>query len=371
MESDVTGQAWVFIGPGKPFELRRFPIPDVEPGAILVRVTIASICGSDLHGWHGRTPRSGPTIMGHEMTGRVERLGALVKTDSAGAPLAEGDRIVYSYFYPCGRCEPCRAHDAHHCVARRIGAGRSRSDELPHFTGAYAEYYYLRPGHYVLRTPDALSDLVVAPLNCALAQVIYGFHQVGLAPGETVVVQGAGGLGLFASAVARERGASRVVVLDRRADRLELARRFGADHVVDVDSFGSADERARAVRDLTGGGGHVVAELTGHPGALAEGLAMARPEGRYLVIGNITTGTTIPFDPAWLVHWNRRMVGVGGYQAWALRRGLELLERTRDRYPFEAILSRRFELARIDEAFQHADQGKAIRTALVAAPELA
>ncbi|MBI2202533.1 MAG: zinc-binding dehydrogenase, partial [Candidatus Rokubacteria bacterium] len=205
---------------------------------------------------------------------------------------------------------------------------------------------------------------------CALAQVIYGLHQVGLQAGETVVIQGAGGLGLFASAVARERGASRVVVLDRRQDRLDLARRFGADHVVNVDAFASADERTKAVRDLTGGGGHVVAELAGHPSVIAEGLAMARPEGRYLVIGNIAAGETIPFDPAWLVHWNRRMVGVGGYQAWALRRGLELLERTRDRYPYDAILSHRFDLAHINDAFQHADAGKAIRTGLVCAPEL-
>jgi len=366
----MQGRAFVFNGVRQPFEEREFPLPEVEPGGILVRLTVASICGSDVHGWRGHTPRSGPTIMGHEMTGRVERLGRDVKTDAAGAPLREGDRIVYSYFYPCGRCEPCLAHDQHHCVARRIGAGRSRSDAPPHFTGAYADYYYLRPGHYALKTPDALGDLLVAPLNCALAQVTYGLHQVGLAPGEVLVIQGAGGLGLFAAAVARERGARQIVVLDRVAERLELARRFGADHVLNVDDFPSSEERTRAVRELTGGGGHVVAELVGHPDVLAEGLTMCRPEGRYLVIGNIGAGRTIPFDPAWLVHFNRRIVGVGGYQAWALRRGLELLERARDRYPFDRILSHQFPLEEITRAFEHADAGKAVRTALICAPDL-
>lgn len=366
----MDGRAFVFAGVRQPFEERRFPVPDVEPGGILVRVTVASICGSDVHGWRGHTPRSGPTIMGHEMTGRVERLGRDVKTDAAGAPLREGDRIVYSYFLPCGRCEPCLAHDQHHCVARRIGAGRARSDAPPHFTGAYADYYYLRPGHYVLKTPDTLGDLTVAPLNCALAQVIYGLHQVGLVAGETLVVQGAGGLGLFAAAVARERGARQVVVLDRVPERLELAKRFGADQVVNVDDFASSEDRARAVREMTGGGGHVVAELVGHPGVIAEGLAMSRVEGRYLVIGNIGSGQTIPFDPAWLVHFGRRMVGVGGYQAWALRRGLELIERCRDRYPFDRVLSHQFPLADITRAFENADQGRAVRTALICAPDL-
>ena len=366
----MNARAFVFTGVEKPFQAREFPLPEVEPDGILVRVTVANICGSDLHGWHGRTPRIGPTIMGHEMTGRVARLGAHVTTDAAGAPLREGDRIVYSYFYPCRRCDFCRAGDPHHCVVRRIGAGRARSDTPPHFTGAFADYYYLQPGHYVLRTPDALDDFTVAPLNCALAQVIYGLHQAGFQPGETVVIQGAGGLGLFATAVARERGAARIVVLDRIAERLELARAFGADHVLNVDDFATSDARAKAVRDLTGGGGHVVLELVGHPAALVEGIAMTRAEGRYVVIGNIAADQTIPFNPAWLVHLNRRLIGVGGYQAWALRRGLELLERTHDRYPYRAILSHRYPLERINEAFANADQGKAVRTALICAPEL-
>jgi threonine dehydrogenase-like Zn-dependent dehydrogenase len=161
-----------------------------------------------------------------------------------------------------------------------------------------------------------------------------------------------------------------VVVLDRLAERLELAQAFGADHVVNIDHFASSEERIKAVRDLTGGGGHVVAEFVGHPAALPEGLAMARQEGRYLVIGKISGDNTIAFNPAWLVHWNRRMVGVGGYQAWALRRGLELLERTTERYPYDKVLSHQYPLEQITQGFANADQGKAIRTALICAPDL-
>src|SRR3989442_3482343 len=201
------------------------------------------------------------------MTRRVARLGPHVTTAAAGAPLREAARFVYSYFYPCRRCEFCRAGDAHHCVARPIGAAGAPSAAPPHFTGAFADYYYLQSGHYVLRTPDALDDFTVAPLNCALAQVIYGLHQAGFEPGETVVIQGAGGLGLFATAVARERGAARIVVLDRIAERLQPARDFGADHVVNVDDFATSDAPAKAGRDLTGGGGHGVLELVGPPAA--------------------------------------------------------------------------------------------------------
>ena len=367
----MKGWSYVYTGANQPFEAREYPVPEVDANGILVRVMVSSICGSDLHGWHGETPRSPITIMGHEMTGRVERLGANVKTDAAGQPLAEGDRIVYSYFYPCRRCDPCLANATHHCESRRIGAGRSQSDKPPHFTGAYAEYFYLRPGHFVLRTPDHLNDRVVAPLNCALAQVIYGLGQVDLSAGEYVVIQGAGGLGLYATAVAREAGATNIVVLDKRQDRLALAKEFGADHVLNVDDFESPEQRVEAVADLTGGGGHVVAELVGHPSALTEGIQMARNEGRYLVIGNISHKHTIPFNPSWLVHQNRRMVGVGGYQAWSLRRGLELLQRNGDRYPFEKVLSQLYPIAEINSAFAEADKSTAIRTGMVCDPKLA
>jgi len=238
------------------------------------------------------------------------------------------------------------------------------------FTGAYAEYYYLRPGHYALRTPDALSDFLVAPLNCALAQVVYGLHRAGLAAGDAVVIQGAGGLGLYAAAVARERGARVVVVLDRVPERLALARAFGADHTLNVAEVADAEARVAEVGRWTGGGGHVVLELTGHAGVIPEGLAMTRPEGCYVVIGTIAGDATLSFNPAWLVHQNRRMIGVGGYQGWALRRGLELLERTAERYPYRRILSHDFPLDRINQAFAHADRGGGIRTALVGAPDL-
>ncbi len=366
----MQGRAFVYTGVRQPFEQVEYPVPEVEPGAILVRLTLSNICGSDLHGWHGETPREPPTVMGHEMTGRVARLGAGVSTDAAGTPLAEGDRIVYSYFYPCHRCTPCLAHDEHHCKARRIGAGRRRSDRPPHFTGAYADYFYLRPGHYVLRVPEHLTDREVAPLNCALAQVVYGLAQVALAAGDTVVIQGAGGLGLYAAAVAKEAGAVQVIVLDRRPERLALARRFGADHVLDIDRLGTPEARVEAIRDLTGGGADVVAELVGHPDALVEGIQMAGQEGRYLVIGNISARHTIAFNPAWLVHPNRRMVGVGGYQAWALRRGLELMDRTHGRYPWNEVLSDIHPLEEINTAFERAERGEAIRTGLVCAPEL-
>src|SRR5437867_8549849 len=108
----TTGRAVLFFGVGKPMELTEFPVPDPEPGGIVVRIRRANICGSDLHVWRGDGRLAGMAtpdgfVPGHEMTGTVHALGKGVRTDWAGQPLAEGDRVAYQYFGPCGRCRSC------------------------------------------------------------------------------------------------------------------------------------------------------------------------------------------------------------------------------------------------------------------------
>ena len=162
----------MFFGPGKPFEIREVTLPEIEPDAVLIRVSLANVCGSDLHFWRGDAPLRLPEdgwIFGHEMTGRVAKLGARVKTDSLGRPLQEGDRVAYTYFYPCGRCYACLNKEPAACPAK-IERPRGPA-EFPHFHGAFAEYYYLRPGGALFKVPDELPDAMVAPVNCALAQV--------------------------------------------------------------------------------------------------------------------------------------------------------------------------------------------------------
>lgn len=252
------GKAAVYHGLGKPMVTQEFPVPEPEPGAIVVKLTRANVCGSDLHMWRGDLDLGAlgaplPVILGHEMTGSVARLGQGIFMDSAGEPLQEGDRVVYRYFYPCGHCKICLSGDDGCCPMNNFFM--LTCADPPHFNGAYGEYYYLRPNHTVFKVPDELTDDMVAPINCALSEVIYGLEKVGLRFGETIVIQGAGGLGLYATAVAKEMGASKVIVVDGIDDRLELAKAFGADEVVDMKKHETPVERMTAVMGLTGGSG--------------------------------------------------------------------------------------------------------------------
>ena len=341
------------------FELREYPVPEVEPDAVLVKITRGGICGSDLHIWRGElqdaigAPDRGQTF-GHEMCGVVERLGTNVKTDSTGAPLAEGDRVTYCYFYPCGRCPACLDGFRAACPNKRRGT--RYADDPPHFIGAYADYYYLRPGHFVYKLPPTISDDVATPVNCALAQVLYGLAKVGVRVGDTVVMQGAGGLGLNASAVAKEMGAARVIVIDQIPERLELARRFGADHTLNIQELPKPEERVAAVRELTRGwGADIVCDFVGFPKVIPEGLQMLKSGGTYLEIGTISPPLSVELHPAQLVWGSKTIVGMIQYEPWAIQRALTFLETNLAKYPFAEVVSHTYPLERISEAFRDSE----------------
>jgi L-iditol 2-dehydrogenase len=365
-----TAKAAVWLGYGKPFEIREYPVPDPEPGAAVIKVALANVCGSDMHYWKGeqdyaKMGRPLPLNTGHEHTGTVYKLGDGVTTDSTGQPLREGDRVVYRYFNPCGRCKACLKRNFKSCPVRQANFLVS-SDEWPHFQGGYGQYFYLRPNHAIFKLPDEITDEMAAGINCAFTQVYAGLEIGELRAGDTVVIQGAGGLGVYACAVAKEMGAAKVIVIDGVDERLELASQFGADEFVDLREYSTPAARIERVKALADNwGGEIVMELVGNPNVVDEGLRMTAPEGTYLEIGNINVGWEATFDPSWIVFGNRRIQGVAHYEAEHLKGALDLMVRTRSKYPYEKILSHKFPLDQINEAFTQQEKGHITRAAIV------
>jgi D-arabinose 1-dehydrogenase-like Zn-dependent alcohol dehydrogenase len=351
----MNGKAAIFLGAGKGYQIEELPVPDPEPDGIVIKVSMAGICGSDLHIWRGDSPAFAMMVnqvVGHEMTGRVYKLGARISTDSLGRPLKEGDRVCYAYFYPCNRCYQCNKGEFAACPSKVI----NMMPTISRFAGAYGEYYYLKPGGWVFKVPDELSDEVVAPLNCALSQVTYGLSVVGLKLGDTLVIQGLGGLGLNACAVGKEMGAECVIAIDGIPARLEAAKRFGADLTVDIREHNTPEARVQQVLALTGQrGADVVAEVVGFPDALPEAVQMVRNGGALLEIGNISFGNTTSLDPAQLVWGSRRIYGVVMYDPWVIPEALDFLVRTRNKYPFDKIASHKYKLEDINKAFEEAE----------------
>jgi len=173
---------------GKPFEIQEYDVPDPEPGAVVIRITQAGICGSDLHTWRGDTEQN--TIppqgraMGHEGTEVVYKMGEGVNTDALGAPLAEGDRVIHAAIFPCNYCHNCLRGDPNLCSNRspRIVG------QFPYFVGTFGDYYYTPPGHPLFKVPDELDDDVLGPVNCAMGTVTQGLMVAGVQEGQYVVI---------------------------------------------------------------------------------------------------------------------------------------------------------------------------------------
>jgi threonine dehydrogenase-like Zn-dependent dehydrogenase len=355
----MKGRAVLFMGARKPFEITEYEVPDPEPGAIVLRITQAGVCGSDLHSWRGDgqpapVPPGGRTT-GHEGTGVVYKLGKDVTTDSLGRPLKEGDRIIYSAISPCGHCYQCLNGNPNWCKEGFFR--RAPTGEWPYFNGTYADYYYIRPNQEVFKVPDELPDSVLGFVNCAMGTVTEGLLRAGCKEGDYVVIQGAGGLGLNAIAAAKDMGAHRVIVLDRLENRLELAREFGADDTINVDQeWTTPDMRRQRVWELTDGrGADIVMELVGRSELFSEGIEYLTNGGTFVEIGNIVRGNPVAFDPSALIFSAKRIIGSPMYRPSLLPMMLETLVKKQGKLPYDKIVSHSFPLEKINEAFEQAE----------------
>ena len=364
-----TGLVARFHGANLPWDIHEYNVPDPKAGAVVIKIALSNVCGSDLHYWRGdmdvvKMGRPLPLVLGHEATGVVHKLGQGVETDSTGESLSEGDRVVFRYFYPCLRCRMCLRGRFRSCPTR-LSQWWVSCDEWPHFQGTFGQFYYLRPNHAIFKVPDHLEDEVVAGMNCAITQVLSGLDRAGLKQGQTVAIQGAGGLGVYATLVAKEMGAAEVIVIDGVDERLDLARAFGADETIDLREYDTPEKRVERVQDLTEGwGADITIELVGHPAVMQEGILMTSTEGVYLEIGNINREWKAEIDPSDLVFGNRTVMGVSHYEAQDLKRALDLVAATRSKYPWERVLSHLFPLKKINDAMEQQDKGHVTRSAI-------
>jgi len=281
-------KALLYTGPHT-FEYTDVPDPGCGPDDVLIRVKAVGICGSDVHGATGRTGRRlPPLIMGHEAAGVIERVGANVTW------LRAGRRVCFDSTVYCNRCEACLARRFNRCDKRQV-LGVSTPQFKRH--GAMAERVAV-PSWIVFPIPDEMSFVKAALLE-PVAIGIHAANRGNVPEGGTVLVIGAGTIGLCVLAAVRLKGAGRVIVADIDEFRLEMARRLGADVTVNARTGilctgGTPLTReapltlAGAVRDITDGRGVQAAfEVVGLPETFAAAVAATRTGGTIVAVGNI------------------------------------------------------------------------------------
>ncbi|RCS60784.1 zinc-binding dehydrogenase [Microbacterium sp. JB110] len=334
-------------------EIQEYELPEPVEGQVLMRVSKANVCGSDIHMWEGNHIFR-DHVMGHEMTGVVEALGDGVATDSAGSPISIGDRIVPVYYQTCQRCPNCLQGLFNICEHGSDFQGAPAARE-PHFTGAFATHYVVQRAQYFFKVPDEVPDTVAAGANCGFAQMLYVLDQCGALADRTVVIQGAGGVGLFAAAIASVSGAE-VIVVDGVADRLSDAERFGANHIVDMGEFPTVEDRRKRIVELAGREPDIVVEAAGVPVALDEAIRLVRAGGEVVEVGNVSVSEerAAAILPGLITRKCLTIRGTLRYQPWYLARALRLLAREGHRFPFSSLTDREYALEETQLALERA-----------------
>jgi L-iditol 2-dehydrogenase len=259
------------------------PEPVVASDEVLIRVKACGICGSDVHGIDGSTDRRRPpVIMGHEAA------GVIAATGTAVGGWKPGDRVTFDSTIFCGTCRHCRRGEINLCDNRRVlgvSCAEYRQD------GAFAEYVAV-PARGIYRLPEDLA-FEEAALVESVSIALHGVGRLRVSLGDLAVVVGAGTIGLLAIQALKARGCALVAAADVAPERLELARRLGADALIDT---GSA-EAAADVRRLTGGrGADAVVEAVGLPATVRFAVESVRKGGELALVGNFSPEVALPLQ---------------------------------------------------------------------------
>lgn len=328
-----TAQAAVFHAPNEPLELREFPLPAPRDSEVLVEVVACTLCGSDLHTMHGRRSVAVPTILGHEILGRIAGFGPdAPRRDAAGQVLKPGDRVTWSIVANCGDCFYCRRGLPQKCQ-RQTKYGHEPLRPGHELTGGLADHCLLAPGTAIFRVPDEISDAAACPANCATATIAAAIDAAGPLKERAVLVMGAGMLGVTAAAWARSLGAEHVIVCDMATHRLSLTETFGATRSC------SPGDVASVVGECTSGHGVDVAlELTGSPEAFEVMLPLTRLGGAVIVIGSVFPSRPVPLLLEQLVRRCLTLRGIHNYAPQHLQAALSFLA-SNGEYPFDTLVA--------------------------------
>lgn len=357
--------AVVMPAPGARLELREVPLPELQPDSALLQVEMSEVCGTDVHLQAGRLADVPyPIIPGHVSVGVLEKIRGTLY-DVQGRPFAEGDRVTFLDVHKtCGTCWYCLvARASTRCPERKVyGITYGLDDGL---CGGWAEYIYLKPGVRCIRLDGVPSALFMAG-GCSIPTSLHAVERADIRFGDTVLILGAGPVGLSAVGFATLRGAGRVLCIGAPDERLAFALRMGA---ADTLHFEKWDEQHREewVRSQTGGrGADVTIECTGAPPAVTQAMRFTRDAGNVVVVGQYTDHGEVSFNPH--VDLNKKHLEVRG--CWGsdyshFHRGVEMLRTKQAADLWSSLEQARFTLGEANEAIAAVAGGTVIKALII------
>lgn len=348
--------------PGSPLEIRTREVPLPGLGCINITALRAGVCGTDSHIWKGEELFSEAMVLGHEGLGQVIELGDGVTTDHVGAPLRVGDVVFWNPIRPCNACYSCTVtQDLTAC-----GNGTFWSSAKDDIVWAnYTEIATLMPNNsFYLVDSNVPLDAYIA-LGCALPTMLQAVENLGgIRSGSSVVVQGAGPVGLAAIMLSKLAGAEHIICIEGNAARISRVKTFGAGVLVDFqeDGLKSKEVRKAHIAQTVGRAGvDLVIKCSGNAAAFEEGVGLLARSGRYLLVGTWAGASTVPISPFHVVQNALKIIGSTYASPSSYYYATKLVKANWKKFPLVECVTHRYELVDAQQALEAVATGQVVK----------
>ncbi|SBT14149.1 zinc-dependent alcohol dehydrogenase [Vibrio celticus] len=341
----------------KTIQFIEHPLPSIMDDEILVRIEGCGVCGTDVHEYRNDPFGIMPIVLGHEGTGEIVKLGRNIVSDTADKPVGIGSKIITSII-PCGECEPCVSTPGRTNLCENMGCYGLMGDQPENrFNGWFGEYLVLKPGSTFFNVSDfSLKErILIEPIAVAVHAVERAktTHLINFA--STVLIQGAGPIGLSVIAVLRTLGVQKIIAIDGQESRLRLAKELGATETINFMDFDDTADIVEQVKSLTNGRGASFAfQCTGVPAAASTALKLVARGGGLCEVGFFVDNGEATMNPHLdICNKEITLVGSWAYSPEDYPNAIECMKGIkRIGLPIEKLVTHEFPLDELGEAIE-------------------
>jgi len=348
-----TCRAAIFENAHQLQQLVEIEIPNLVDGEILIKNEYTTLCRSDLNTFTGKRQEKTPTILGHEIVGRIDTFGPNAPSvDGMGKKLAVGDRVTWSIF-AADPDSPYHKIGIPQKGSKLFKYGHEQLTESNSLHGGLAEYTILRKNTIVFKVDEAIPLPVAAIINCAVATVAGSIRLAGDLKDKNVLVSGAGMLGIIACAMAANNGAKNVIAIDVDSQRLKNAKEFGAIFCAEAQTNGSALTtrlKEAGFRESV----QVILEYSGSAVAMETSLHVLDIGGIAIWIGSTYPQRPVQIDAEKIIRNIQTIKGLHNYNEQDLLNAVQFIRQTHKKYPFQTLIHDTFTLDAVNKAFEYA-----------------